>query len=438
MFDMLKKKLASWLGKPEKKEKTAKGKKKQKKPEKLKKEISKTKKKEIETPLKFNAGIMGYEPDIEKIKETSKNLEKEEAKQEKKSDEVEAKKEIQDNEEVVVPKPSEKSEESAEELVKEIEGRKKPESADEIIEEAGKITAPEEPKEEGFLAKIFKKFSSAKITPEVFDEIFSGLEIILLENNVALEVVEKIKENLAKDLTGLEMKKTEIADKIIHSLKSSVLAVLIEPPDLIRQIESKKGVYTIVFFGINGSGKTTTIAKLAHKLKKAGISVVMAAGDTLRATLIEQRQKHGENLGIKVISSQYGADPASVAFDAKKYAASNNIKVVLVDSAGRMYTKQNLLKEMEKIIRISQPDLKMFVGESITGNDALEQAKTFNDVIGIDGIILSKADVDEKAGTILSVSYATKKPVYFLGTGQGYDDLTPFTKEGILKNLGLE
>jgi fused signal recognition particle receptor len=127
-----------------------------------------------------------------------------------------------------------------------------------------------------------------------------------------------------------------------------------------------------------------------------------------------------------------------VAFDAVKYAQTKGIKVVLIDTAGRMYTKANLLKEMEKVIRVSKPDLKIFVGESITGNDAVDQAKTFNESAGIDGIILSKADVDEKAGAILSVSHVTGKPIYFLGMGQGYDDLEVFSKNTVLKNLGLE
>ena len=139
-----------------------------------------------------------------------------------------------------------------------------------------------------------------------------------------------------------------------------------------------------------------------------------------------------------MIASQYGSDPASVAFEARKYAEAHNIKAVLIDTAGRMYTKTNLIKEMEKIVRVSQPDLKLFIAESITGNDATEQAKAFNEAINIDGIILTKADVDEKAGTILSVSQVTSKPIYFLGTGQDYEDLAPFTKKDVLKNLGLE
>jgi fused signal recognition particle receptor len=163
----------------------------------------------------------------------------------------------------------------------------------------------------------------------------------------------------------------------------------------------------------------------------------MAASDTFRAASIEQLEEHGKNLGIKVIKSQYKADPASVAFDAISHAKSHKIKVVLIDTAGRMYTKSDLMREMEKISRVSKPDLKIFIAESITGNSATEQAKQFNETIGIDGIILSKADIDEKSGTILSVSYITEKPILFLGTGQEYSDLQKFDKEKIISQLGL-
>lgn len=297
----------------------------------------------------------------------------------------------------------------------------------------------EEKEEKGnFFTRLIRKITTSKLSENDFNEIFQEFEITLLENNVALEAVDKIKSSLASQLIGQQIKKTEAEARVLQALKDSILSVVKEPFSLIEQIKAKTGVFVILFFGINGTGKTTSIAKIAHYLKKQEISSVMAAADTFRAASIEQLQAHGSRLGIPVISSQYNADPAAVAFDAIKYASAHSIKVVLVDTAGRMYTKANLLKEMEKIIRISKPDLKLFVGESITGNDAIEQAKTFNETCGIDGIILTKADVDEKAGTILSVSHVTGKPIFFLGTGQGYDDLMPFTKKIVLKNLGLE
>lgn len=289
----------------------------------------------------------------------------------------------------------------------------------------------------GFFSRFTEKFTASKLTKEQFETFFSELEIILLENNVALEVVDNIKSSLEKSIVNTDLKKGKLEETILSALKDAISSVLHEPHDLIKTIQNHQGIYTIVFFGINGSGKTTTVAKVAHYLKKHQISCVLAAGDTFRAASIEQLETHGSRLDVPVIKHTYGSDPAAVAFDAKKYAQSHSIKVVLVDTAGRMYTKENLMKEMEKVIRVTKPDLKLFVGESITGNDATEQARTFSETIGIDGIILTKADVDDKGGTALSVSYITQKPIYFLGMGQTYDDLKPFKKSLILDHLGL-
>jgi fused signal recognition particle receptor len=165
--------------------------------------------------------------------------------------------------------------------------------------------------------------------------------------------------------------------------------------------------------------------------------VVLAAADTFRAASIEQIAEHASKLGVPLIKHDYGADPAAVGFDAIKYAEKHNIDVVLIDTAGRMHTKTNLLAEMEKICRVTKPDLKIFVAESIAGNDATEQAKSFHEMIEIDGSILSKVDVDEKGGTIISVSHATRKPIFYLGTGQKYEDLELFDKQKYIENLGL-
>lgn len=337
----------------------------------------------------------------------------------------------------------EKSIEEKPELVKaKKEKPAKPELTHTISEPLTQEEQEEVEEKPGFFSKLIKKIIPAGTTTlekKHIDEIFMEIELTLLENNVALEVVDKIRENLYKDLEGIEIKKEKIEQTILDSLKFSILEVLMDSPDLEQQIKNKLSApFVIIFFGINGSGKTTSIAKLAYRLQKQGISCIMAAADTFRAASIEQLETHGKALGIQVIKQKYGADPAAVAFDAVKYAKAHKITAVLIDTAGRMYTKQNLLKEMEKIIRVVNPDLKIFVGESITGNDATSQAKTFNEAVGIDGIILSKADVDEKAGTILSVSYVTQKPIYFLGVGQQYNDLKPFTKSTVLKNIGLE
>ncbi len=399
MFESLKKKLVSWIsGTPEKKAKKTKAVKEKAKFVKVSKtKVSKKSKYSIEkqlknkadkikveVPLKFEPSELKYEPDTRAIKEKAKEIEKLEVAQ-------------------------------AEEQVK-------------------------EEQKQGFFARLTSKFSSSKITEQQFDELFYELELTLLESNVALEVVDKIREDLKKNLVGYEVKKDQIESKIISTLKESISDALIDSPNLIDLIKNRASQepYKIIFFGINGSGKTTSVAKLAYYLKKHNISSVLAAGDTFRAASIEQLEVHANKLQVPIIKQTYNADPAAVAFDAIKYAKAHSIKVVLIDTAGRMYTRENLMKEMKKIIRVTQPDLKLFVGESITGNDATEQARTFAETVGIDGLILTKADVDQKGGTALSVSYITKKPIFFLGQGQTYDDLKPFSKQDILKNLGLD
>lgn len=314
----------------------------------------------------------------------------------------------------------------------------KDEDAEELIEDVEAEEEQEEKSSFSFFSKIKTYLATSKLKQEQFDEAFEELELTLLENNVALEAVDAIKKSLSEQIVGKDISKNKIDDVLIESLKTAILSVIKEPPNLLDAIKAKSEPYTILFFGINGTGKTTSIAKIASHLKAKGISVVLAAADTFRAAAIEQLKTHATKIDVPIVAGNYGADPASVAFDAIQYAKKHHIKCVLIDTAGRMYTKENLLREMDKMVRVAKPDLKLFVGESITGNDATEQTRTFNDTIGIDGIILTKADIDEKAGTILSVSQVTGKPIYFLGTGQEYKDIEPFTKKTVLKNLGLD
>ena len=298
-----------------------------------------------------------------------------------------------------------------------------------------------EEEKQSFFKKIGSKITKVKISEKEFEVYSEELEMLLLENNVALEVAEKIVKELKNKIVGKELLKKEVEDEIKDSFKDIIREILILPPDLINEIKEKnlieKKPYVILFCGINGTGKTTTIAKIAEHLKRKKLSCVLAAGDTFRAAAIQQLEEHGQRIGVKVISHDYGSDPASVGFDAIKFAEKNNVNCVLIDTAGRMHTQKNLLKEMEKIVRVCKPDKKIFVGESITGNDAVEQVKSFDEAIGIDGIVLTKADIDEKGGTALSVGYVTKKPIFYLGTGQEYEEIEPFDKEKFLEKLGL-
>lgn len=301
-----------------------------------------------------------------------------------------------------------------------------------------KIPEKRESKPEKEHHGFFSRVSKVRISEKEFEVYKEELEMLLLENNVAFEVSDEIIKELKERVVNKDLLKKEVESEIKYTLGDIIREILIDPFKIIDKINKKEGVFVILFFGINGSGKTTTIAKIAEYLKENHITSVLAAGDTFRAASIEQLKKHGDKIGVRVISHEYGSDPAAVGFDAISYAKKNKAKCVLIDTAGRMHTEKNLIKEMEKVNRVCSPDLKIFVGESITGNDATEQAKTFNSQIGVDGIVLTKADIDEKGGTALSVGYVTKKPILFLGTGQEYSKIEPFDKNKFIEKLGLE
>ena len=300
----------------------------------------------------------------------------------------------------------------------------------------------EEPKEEkSFFSKVKESLTTRKISAEKFEELFWDLELALLENNVAVEVIEKIKEDLKSELVEKPLPRN-VLQKIEDTLQSTLENILTHgrlnlAEKIIEKIKARKSPFVVAFFGVNGAGKTTSIAKLAYYLKERKLSVVLAAGDTFRAAAIQQLQEHAEKLNVPVIKQDYGADAAAVAFDAIKYAQKNKVDAVLIDTAGRLHSNANLMAELQKIIRVAKPDLKLFVGESITGNDCIEQARKFNDLVQMDGVILTKADVDDKGGAPLSISYVIGKPILFLGVGQRYQDLEEFDKRKILSRLGF-
>ena len=393
-------------------------------------------------PQKFSLGKLKSEPDLEKIKE--KDLEKLDKKiEESKKEPSQVPVQFHAGKKLYIP-DTEKISKHTEKLKQETEAAKKLHKEIEEIEENVIPKSPpketnmqEEPsKNKGFLSKIIPNFSY-KITQDEFNKIYDNLELLLLENNVALEVVEDLKEKLSGKLINKEIKKDQLEQTIKTQLKSSLNELIIEPDNPLELIRISSKPFVILFFGVNGTGKTTSISKIASFLKKAGHTTVLAAGDTFRAASIEQLSHHAEKLNIPIIKHDYNSDPAAVGFDAIKYAKANNIDVVLIDTAGRMHTKANLIEEMKKIERVTQPNLKIFVAESIAGNDAVEQAKTFHEAITIDGSILSKADIDEKGGTIISVSHATNKPIFYLGTGQNYQDIELFNKQKFIESLGL-
>lgn len=312
------------------------------------------------------------------------------------------------------------------------------EEAIEIKEEVKKEKKKEEPKKETLFEKIKEKITTKKINEKQFEEMFSELELMLLENNVALEVIDKIKESLKMDLVNVPIERKEIENIVKENLKESLEELFnIKGIDLIKEIKEKKEKpYVILFLGVNGSGKTTTIAKIAHLLKENKISSVLVAADTWRQAAIEQLEEHGKKLGLKVIKHSYGSDPASVAFDSIKHCKAKNIDVVLIDTAGRQHSNKNLMAELQKIAKVAKPDLKIFVAEAITGNDAVQQSLQFNSVVEIDGIVLTKSDIDERGGAMISISFVTGKPIIYLGKGQNYNDLEKFNPKKIINNIG--
>ncbi|MBI4150981.1 signal recognition particle-docking protein FtsY [Candidatus Woesearchaeota archaeon] len=314
-------------------------------------------------------------------------------------------------------------------------------SIEEIKEEPAEIvtSAPvvEKPEKKGFFTRIKEAITTKKLSAQQFEDLFWDVEVALLENNVAVEVIEKLKSDLKVALVDQPIPRGKIDETILATLKQSLADLFaIAPIDLLEKVKTKQP-FIICLVGINGSGKTTTIAKLTHLLQQHQHSVVIAAADTFRAAAIDQLQQHADKLGVKLVRHDYGSDPAAVAFDAIKHAEAAKKDVVLIDTAGRLHSNINLVDEMKKIVRVAKPDMILFIGESITGNDCVAQAQQFNDAVGIDGIILSKADIDEKGGAAISVSYVTKKPILYLGTGQTYDDLKVFDANLLIESLGL-
>jgi fused signal recognition particle receptor len=268
------------------------------------------------------------------------------------------------------------------------------------------------------------------------EEISQDIVFTLLEGDVALETAEEIAGSLKAELGGRKVKKRDIGRVLNDTLRSSLRKLLPQGPGLLRLIDEKEdGPFVILFVGVNGTGKTTTIAKVARLLQRQGRGCVIAASDTFRAGAIEQLEKHASKLGIKIIKHPRGSDPAAVAFDAVEHARARGKDVVLIDTAGRMETNVNLMDEMQKIARVAKADMVLFVGDSLTGNAAVEQAEKFHDALPIDGIILTKADADAKGGCAISIAHAIGRPILYLGTGQGYEDLKIFDPEWFLGEL---
>jgi len=301
----------------------------------------------------------------------------------------------------------------------------------------GKLDGFKKKTSEEFSGPAISEYDGKRIKESKLDDILWDLEVGLMEADVAVEVIEELKVNLKADLLGKRVARGADFEKAINeSLRTSITKILdsatLDFDDFILKAEKP---VIIMFVGVNGTGKTTSIARIAHRLKKQGKSCVLAAGDTFRAGAIEQLTIHSEKLGMKIIKHQAGGDPAAVAYDAVEHARARFKDVVLIDTAGRMQTNINLMEEMKKIRKVVEPDMTIFVGDSLAGNDAVEQARKFDEAIGLDTAILTKIDADAKGGAALSIAHAVGKPIIFVGTGQGYDDLEKFDAQWMIKKI---
>ncbi len=281
-----------------------------------------------------------------------------------------------------------------------------------------------------------EKKPSRTIDEKKLDELLWDLEMGLLEADVAYSVIDSIKKDVKQEIKRMPFDKGKASELIETVLKNAIGHVLKSNNfDFNKFIEERKKPVVIMFVGVNGTGKTLSIAKIVFQLQKLGKTCVMAAGDTFRAGAIEQLSIHADKLGVKIVKHGPGSDPAAVAFDAIEHAKAKHKDVVLLDTAGRMQTNSNLMDEMAKIKRVAKPDMIIFVGDALSGNDAVEQAKRFNEVVGIDGVILTKVDADAKGGSSLSIAYTIGKPLLFIGVGQRYEDQIPFNPEWMVQHI---
>ncbi len=366
--------------------------------------------------------------------------------------------EVEDIPEEVEEEPAEEKKEKKGGLLSKLRGDSKDDDEEESSDEDSEEEVEEEKEEKSHFwsrnkdnkddasadgessGGLFSFVREKTIQEKHVEDILFELEMELLQGDVAMEVATEVVENVKDDLVGKKIKRSNDITEYTYLALRNAVAEIIDIPgkSMTEMIEAKKAEgepLVVMFVGINGTGKTTTIGKLANYYLKKGYTPVIAASDTFRAGAIEQVTYHADNVGVKIIKHQKGSDPAAVAYDAVEHARAQGKELVLIDTAGRMQTNTNLMDEMKKIKRVSKPDLVIFVGDALTGNDATEQAKKFNEAIDIDGVILTKADADSKGGASLSIGYVIKKPIMFLGMGQGYDDIMEYDADWMLNQL---
>ena len=274
----------------------------------------------------------------------------------------------------------------------------------------------------------------------ILDEILFELEEELLQSDMGhsavMEAINTLKANLIGSRIDTRIGLESIVEKIVRkSLQNLLEAGYWDFDRTIHSFVTEDTPVSIMIVGVNGTGKTTTTAKIAHRLKEQGYSVVLAAADTFRAGAIDQLAAHADMIGVRCIKSQRGGDSAAVSRDAIESAKAKGDDIVIIDTAGRMQNKTNLMEELRKVHRITQPHLVIFVADALAGNDAVTQAKEFQRILNFDGVALCKLDTDAKGGAALSIAHATGRPIVLAGVGQGYEDLKDFDPEWFLDSI---
>ncbi len=289
------------------------------------------------------------------------------------------------------------------------------------------------------IGKLAENISTKELSYEEFEKFFQEFELSLLEADVAYDVVQLVKKSLANEIVGSRVRRFSSPAEHVKTAFYKTLKELLDrgvyKGDFIAEVKAAAKPYIIVFMGVNGVGKTTTIAKVAYSLRSNGLSCVVVASDTFRAGAQEQLELHSRRLGVPFIGGKYGSDPAAVAKDGVMYAVKNRIDVALIDTAGRMHTDVDLMNEVKKVVRVVRPNMKVLVLDALTGNDAVNQATWFDSQVGVDAVILTKADADAKGGSALSIIMSLGKPILYLGVGQGYEDLIPYDPEALLRRM---
>ncbi len=298
---------------------------------------------------------------------------------------------------------------------------------------------PEESEDERSLTERAKLFASGKtvIDEDDLETHLEDLEFALLGSDVEYEVTREILDGVEQNLLGETRRRLEGTGNLVRdALREALYDVIsVGQFDFDQRVQAAEKPVVIIFTGVNGVGKTTTIAKLADYFERQGLSSVLANGDTYRAGANEQLEQHADNLDKRTISHEQGSDPAAVIYDAVEYAEANGVDVVLGDTAGRLHTSEGLMDQLAKIDRVIDPDMTLFVDEAVAGQDAVNRAREFDDAAAIDGTVLTKADADTQGGAAISIAHVTGKPILFLGTGQEYGDIERFDPERIVDSL---